>query len=105
MSPQIAEKSRALIEKRKFRFEILRDSGNAVASSYGLRWAFPDDLKKLYLGFGIDLEEGNGDGSWTLPIPARYIIDRDGLIRYARFDPDYTRRPEPRETLDALVKV
>ncbi len=65
----------------------------------------PDDLKELYLQFGINLAVSNGDDSWTLPIPARYIIDREGVIRYARSDPDYTRRPEPDETIEALRRL
>jgi peroxiredoxin len=91
-----------LIEKHRLKFEILHDPANKVGASYGLRVSLPDDLKKLYLQFGIDLAEGNGEDSWTLCLPARYIVDRQGVVRYARTDPDYTRRPEPEETLEAL---
>lgn len=99
------DKNRGFVEKHKLRFEVLRDAGNEVAASYGLRWAFPEDLRALYLKFGIDVPAGNGDNSWTLPLPARYVIDRSGVVRYARTDPDYTRRPEPEETLEALEKL
>ena len=81
------------------------DDGNMVAASYGLRWTLPSNLQTLYMQFGIDLPAGNGDDSWTLPLPARYIIDRQGKLVYARTDPDYTRRPEPNETLDALARL
>ena len=56
----------------------------------------------LFLGFGIDLAEYNGDDSWVLPIPARFIVDSEGIIRYAEADPDYMIRPEPEDTLAAL---
>jgi peroxiredoxin len=59
-------------------------------------------VRTIYLGFGIDLGKTNGDESWTLPMPARYVIDRDGVIRDAQVDPDYTRRPEPSETIAVL---
>ena len=62
----------------------------------------PDDLEQLYLKFGIDLEASNGEASWTLPVPGTYVIDGEGIIRYASADADYTRRPEPEETLAAL---
>ena len=91
-----------LVKKHRLAFDLLRDPGNAVAASYGLRWQLPDDLKQLYLEFGTDLEADNGDDSWTLPMPARYIIDSNGIVRYARTDPDYTVRPDPAETLEAL---
>ncbi len=102
LSPELPEHSRGLIEKKNLAFEILRDPGNAVAAAYGLRWAMPEDLKALYLKFGLDVATSNGDESWTLAMPARLIIDRAGVVRYVRADPDYTRRPEPGETLEAL---
>ena len=105
ISPQLPERSRSLIENRRFGFEILRDSGNEVGASFGLRFTLPEDLKQLYLQFGINLGEGNGEDSWTLNLPGRYIIDQGGIVRYARTDPDYTRRPEPEETLEALMKL
>jgi len=51
------------------------------------------------------VNEHNGDESWTLPMPARYIIDQVGLIRYADIKPDCTERPEPEDTLSALEKI
>ncbi|MCP4902713.1 MAG: redoxin domain-containing protein [bacterium] len=105
ISPQLSEHNRALIEKHQLGFEILYDSGNETAAAYGLRWPLPDNLKALYSQFGIDLPTGNEDDSWTLPLPARYIVDCHGTIVYARTDPDYTRRPEPDETVTALAKL
>jgi len=91
-----------LIAARKFTFPILRDEGNAVASRFNRLNRLSDDLKQLYLGFGIDLEASNGEASWTLPVPGTYVIDTGGIIRYASADADYTRRPEPEETLAVL---
>ncbi len=102
LSPQTAEKSAALIGQKKLDFDVLHDRGNQVALELGLRFRLPDDLRQLYLDFGIDLESVNGEGSWTLAMPARYIVDPTGTVRYARVHPDYTRRPEPEETLAAL---
>jgi peroxiredoxin len=65
----------------------------------------PDYLRALYGTFPLDLEKFNGEGSWTLPIPARFVIDRQGIIRAAGSDPDYTTRPEPRDTLEALRAI
>jgi peroxiredoxin len=52
-----------------------------------------------------DLARGNGDGTWRLPIPARFVIDRGGVIRAADADPDYTHRPEPASTLEVLARL
>ncbi len=102
ISPQTPEKSHELIAARKLTFPILRDAGNAVASRFNRLNQIPDDLKELSLEFGIDLEASNGESSWTLPVPGSYVIDTNGTIRYASADADYTWRPEPEETAEAL---
>jgi peroxiredoxin len=81
---------------------MLRDLGNTVAQAYGLVFTLPDDLREIYLKFGIDLARGNGDDTWRLPIPARFVIDRGGIIRAVDADPDYTRRSEPARTVEIL---
>lgn len=73
-----------------------------MAARFGLRFALPDYLRAIYASFPLDLATYNGDASWTLPMPARFVIDRQGIIRAADSDPDYTTRPEPEETLGAL---
>ncbi|HEU5323163.1 MAG TPA: redoxin domain-containing protein, partial [Methylomirabilota bacterium] len=102
VSPQRPEHSRELIERRHLTFEILSDQGNEVAAAFGLRFTLPAYLRELYRTFPLDLATFNGDASWTLPMPARFVIDRTGVIRAAEADPDYTTRPEPEDTLAVL---
>ena len=105
ISPQLEEHNRAMAEEKKLSVDILSDPGNEVAERYGIRCKLPEDLKGVYEGFGIRLDEYNGDTSWTLPMPTRLIIDRDGIIRYAEINPDYTVRPDPEDTIEALEKI
>jgi peroxiredoxin len=102
ISPQTEERSVELIAARKLTFPILRDEANAYAARFNVLNRITDDLKQLYLQFGVDLEKSNGEPSWTLPVPGSYVIDPGGIIRYASADADYTRRPEPEETVAAL---
>ena len=102
VSPQVARTPRETQEAKPFPFEILRDLGNRVAEAYGLVFTLPDDLRAIYTRFGIDLAVGNGDGAWRLPVPARFVIDRQGIIQAVDADPDYTRRPEPAQTIEVL---
>jgi len=83
-------------------FPVLHDAGNAVAAMFGLRFRLADELIALYQGFGVDLPKVNGEPSWTLPMPARFVIGTDGRIAYAEAHPDYTRRPEPSAFMDVL---
>jgi peroxiredoxin len=102
VSPQLPEHSRDLSRKSGLTFDILSDSENAFAEKLGIAFSLPAELKELYLKFGIDLLKANGNEAGVLPMPARYIVDRNSAIRYAEYDPDYTVRPEPEHTLAAL---
>ena len=105
ISPQLVKHNREFGAEKKLDIPILSDPGNEVAARYGLRWSLPPELKALYQKFGTDLPKFNGDESWTLPMPARFIIDSDGIVRYAEINPDYTSRPDPQETLLALKEL
>ena len=106
ISPQTAPNSRRSQRENKLGFPILSDPGNAVAAAFGLRFTLPDYLSDLYkTTFKNDLAVVNGDPSWTLLMPARFVIGRDGIIRYAEVNPDYTRRPDPEELLPVLDSI
>lgn len=91
-----------MAKKINLSIPILTDQDNAVAEEFGLVFSLPDELREVYLSFGIDLERHNGNSFWTLPMPARYVIAQDGKIYDAAVSVDYTTRPEPSETLDKL---
>jgi peroxiredoxin len=103
ISPQTQSNSRKSQRDNKVTFPILSDPGNEVAARFGLRFALPDYLIELYRDtFKNDLSRINGDSSWTLPMPARYVIATDGVIAYAEVNPDYTQRPDPEELLPVV---
>ena len=99
ITPHNAENSLRMVDRHKLEFEMLSDPGNAYAARLGLRFQVPDALKEIYLSLGIDLEESSGFPDWTLPVPARIVVDRGGIVRTADIDVDYTRRPEPGKTI------
>jgi peroxiredoxin len=106
ISPQKPANSRRSQRENKLDFPILSDPGNEVAAAFGLRFTLPDYLQDLYKNaFKNDLAVVNGDASWTLPMPARYVIGRDGVIAYAEVNPDYTNRPDPSEMLPTLQRL
>lgn len=103
VSPQVAPSPREAGKQHpEHGFRLLVDRGNEVARRFGLVFTLPDDLREIYRGLGIDLAIANGDASWTLPMPARYVVDRAGVVRTADVDPDYTRRTEPAATVALL---
>ena len=76
-----------------------------MATAFRLTFRLPDDLEALYRAFKIDLRDYNGDDSWTLPMPARYVIDTGGVVRNAEVNADYTRRPEPELAVAAVRAI
>ncbi len=95
ISPENAANSRKSVRQNELSFPILSDKGNEVAAAFGLRFRLPDDVIAIYKGFGNDLTMVNGEPSWTLPMPGRFVVGPDGVIAAAEVNPDYTRRPEP----------
>jgi peroxiredoxin len=105
ISPQKIELSRKMMEDKGLSAVMLSDPGNETAARYGLRYYLPEEVKAIYRKFGVKLDEFNEDDSWTLPLPARLIIDREGIIRYADISADYTIRPDPQETVQELKRI
>lgn len=105
VSPQTAVNSRKSVRNNKLGFPVLSDVRNETAAAFGLRFNLPDYLIDLYKKFKNDLPSFNGDPSWTLPMPARYVIGQDGVVLYSEINPDYTQRPEPSDMLPAIKKA
>lgn len=100
VTPQLTSHSAEMVAQQELDFSILSDPGNAYAAELGLKHNVEGRLKEIYQGFGIQLDQSNGEPSWTLPMPARIIVDQSGIVRSVDADPDYTRRPEPAKTLE-----
>lgn len=106
ISPQIEKYNAQIVERQRLPFNLLSDLGNEVAEKFGLRWTMVDPLRSLYDNqFKINLPIYNGENSWTLPMPARFLIDTEGIVRYAEAKADYTNRPNPDELIAVLKSI
>jgi peroxiredoxin len=103
ISPQAVKQSFFMADQHKLRFPLLSDPGNHVARQFGLVYGVPEYQQAVYRRVFINLPFANGDESWELPIPATYILDREGSVLYASVNADYTERPEPSEILYRLT--
>jgi hypothetical protein len=81
---------------------VLSDVENAVARNFGLVWSLPEELRAALRSNNKALTTINGDDSWELPVPAIYVIARDGRVALAAIDVDYRNRLEPDAILIAL---
>lgn len=102
ISPETPDTSMTTVEKQQLQFDVLSDVGNNTARDYGLIFTVYEEMRPLYLKWGLDVPASNGDDSWELPVPATYVIDTNGVARTAHVDKDYTKRMEPEQVLTAL---
>ncbi|MDF3811904.1 peroxiredoxin-like family protein [Rhodopseudomonas sp. BAL398] len=105
ISQQTAPNSRKSQRQNGLGFPILGDHGGEIAAQFGVRWTLPGYLREVQKALGADLAQFNGEDSWTLPMPARYVIAQDGTIVYAEVNADYTRRPEPSAIFPVLEQL
>jgi peroxiredoxin len=104
VSPQTEKQAYFMRDQHKLTFPLLVDEHNEVARQFGLVYRIPDEQQGLYRSTFVNLPFANGDVSWELPIPATYVIERDGTILFASANEDYTERPEPLEILSLVEK-
>lgn len=104
VSPQTPDNSLSTAEKNALAFPVLSDSALQAATAFGVAFEMPPELIALYSQSGNDLTVVNGNGRWVLPLPATYVIDREGRIAHAHVEADYRLRAEPADVL-AAVKV
>jgi len=105
ISEQTAPNSRKSQRQNGLGFPILGDHAGEIAAQFGVRWTLPDYLRETQKALGADLTQFNGEDSWTLPMPARYVISQDCQIVYAEVNADYTRRPEPSAIFPVLEQL
>jgi peroxiredoxin len=106
ISPELPDHTLTMAEKHAIPIDILSDVTSEVMKKYRLWFAVPAEVKALYLEkFGLNLEKYNGAGRWELPVPATYVLDRDGIVRAGEADPDYTVRMEPADIVAAIRKI
>jgi len=105
ISPESMDSASDTVNKHEIKFEILSDKLNTEARKYGLVFKLSKELKDVYLKFGLDLEKNQGNDSWELPVPATYIIDKNGKIVYSFLNVDYVQRAEPSEIVKVLESL
>ncbi|MGO4272862.1 peroxiredoxin-like family protein [Paenibacillus sp. TAF58] len=105
VTPQSPDNSLSQKEKEELAFQVISDPDGQIAESYNVLYEVPDYLKTVFIdNFTLDLSAFNETDHWILPVPATYIIDKEGIIRHAYVNPDFMKRLEPEEVIDQLKK-
>ena len=102
VSPQSPDASMSTKEKNELEFEVLSDNSNLIAKEYGLVFSLAEEIRPIYLSFGIDLPATNKEDSYEIPMPATYVINKNKEIIFSFIDEDYTKRCEPDDIIEAI---
>ncbi|HZG08153.1 MAG TPA: peroxiredoxin-like family protein [Allosphingosinicella sp.] len=105
ITPEVGGRAAAMREALGLDAEVLCDVDHGVALELGLAFHLGGNLRQRYLACGLDLSEVYGSPSWFIPIPATFVVDRGGIVRFSFVDPDFRRRAEPADVLAALAAL
>lgn len=105
ISPQTPDQSLTTQQKHELKFPVLSDVGNKVAKRFGIVYTLDAGLRPIYQAFGIDLKAHNGDSSFELPVPATYLVAKDGTVLESYLDVDYRKRLAPETILGWLDRT
>jgi len=102
ISPMTSKQADFMRDQHKLLFPILSDERNQVAAQFGVAYTVPRYQQELFSTVFINLPFINGEDSWTLPLPATFVIGQDGVSKYAWANEDYTLRADPSDVLQIL---
>jgi peroxiredoxin len=105
IGPQIERQSDFMVGQHGLPFPVLTDPGCAVAEKFGLVYTVPEYHQQYYRSILVNVPFVNGEPSWRLPLPATYVIARDGRVIFAEAHADFRVRPEPEEALAAALAI
>ena len=105
ISPQTVRQNDFMAGQHSLPFPLLSDAGCSVAEKFGLAYHVPEYHQHYYRSILVNVPFVNGDESWRLPLPATYVVDREGIIVFAEAHADFRVRPEPTEILDVLRSI
>ncbi len=105
ITPESPDHTVDTARKHELSYSVYSDNTQDVAKAYKVHFTLDEETRKKYKGYGIDLAASNASGTWELPAPATYVIDREGTIRYVWADWDYKKRADPDEVINALRQI
>lgn len=105
ISPQTPDHSLDTAERNQLAFNVLSDSELEAANGFDLAFTLPPELVSFYGSVGTDIPVLNGNGLWVLPVPATYVIDEEGRIRFAHIEEDIRQRAEPGDVIGVIADL
>ncbi len=105
VSPQSVRQNDFTLTQHSLPFPLLRDAGASVAELYGAAYSVPHSLRDHYRSILVNIPFVNGEDSWRLPLPATFLVGKDGKVMWSEGYADFRVRPEPQALLAVLDEL
>lgn len=105
ISPEKPDTTIAVRDIENLKFNILSDINNNLAKKLNLVFSLPEKIQDIYKKFGINLDENQGNQDQELPIPAVFIVDENGIVKFVDLDEDYTTRPDAEDIISKYKEL
>lgn len=105
LCPQLIEHNEGVEQDLGLSFPVATDTNNLAATAFKIRTEMPQEVIEAEQFLGLDLPTHNGTDNWDLPIPARYLVDRSGVIQFASIHVDHRLRTDPADLLQKLSSL
>jgi peroxiredoxin len=102
VTPEKPENINKTVAKTKATYPILFDEGLQIMKSYDVAFAVDNNTIEKYKKYGIDFTQSNGANGANLPVPAIYVINKEGVVVFRHFDADYRKRASVADILKYL---
>jgi len=102
VTPELYEFTTKMQKKSKAKFPIISDNSNELMKLYDVDFELDKKTRNKYKIWNINLDENNGEGNYTLPVPATYVIGQDGKVIYRHYDENYKERADINDLLKAI---
>lgn len=105
ISPQTVRQSEFTMSQYQLPFPLLRDDSSQLAEAFGAAYSVTPYMQTYYRSILVNIPFINGESSWRLPVPATFLIDQRGTVRWSRGHADSRVRPDPAEVLEVLTAL
>ena len=92
VTPDSSDELRKTMSKDKLDYTLVSDSKAQLIDAMGLGFVVDAATLEKYKEYGIDLEKSSGETHHILPVPAVYLVDKTGMIKFSYVNPNYKVR-------------
>jgi peroxiredoxin len=101
--PDSARFSDGYVAQNDLPFPVLSDIDLGYSLSLGLIFWVGTEIQRLYKEAGVELEKYHGNQGYFLPMAAKFIVGRDGLLKARQVNIEFRERMEPEAIIEALL--